>query len=262
MYRVIILVRNRHVTMSKDVTRVNKNKYSVLLPTYQEVENLPLIIWLIANAFEQSGYNWEVVIIEDNSPDNTEEAAKRLQKIYGENRIIIHSRPGKLGLGTAYLAGIEHATGNFIIIMDADMSHHPDAIAQFIKKQEEADYDIVTGTRYVEGGGVWGWGVYRKLVSRGANYLADFMLGLGVSDLTGSFRLYKRNILEHLMSVCQSSGYVFQMEMIVRARQFNYSIAEVPITFVDRVFGDSKLGGKEVLMYLQGLFNFFLQVSN
>eukprot|EP01126_Amoeba_proteus_P061326 TRINITY_DN821_c0_g1_i6.p1 TRINITY_DN821_c0_g1~~TRINITY_DN821_c0_g1_i6.p1 ORF type:complete len:240 (-),score=37.46 TRINITY_DN821_c0_g1_i6:140-859(-) len=238
-----------------------ENKYSILLPTYEEVENLPIIVWLIGEAFKKSGYNWEIVIIDDNSPDGTREAAERLRSIYGKDRIVVHSRPGKLGLGSAYLAGIKCASGNFVILMDADMSHHPDAIEKFIKKQSEGDYDIVTGTRYVSDGGVWGWGVQRKLISRVANYIADTLLNLNVSDLTGSFRLYKKSKLLHLMGLCQSSGYVFQMEMIVRARQCGYTIAEVPITFVDRIYGASKLGPQEILLYLRGLCSYFFQIS-
>jgi len=238
------------------------NKYSILLPTYEEVQNLPYMIWLIDDAFATSGHDWEVVIIEDNSEDNTLEAAKRLQAIYGADRIIIHSRPGKLGLGSAYIDGIEKATGNFVVIMDADMSHHPKDIAKFIEKQKEADYDIVIGTRYVGDGGVWGWDLQRKFISRVANFIADYLLNLRVSDITGSFRLYKKSRLKHLMSVCESTGYVFQMEMIVRSQQLKYSVAEVPITFVDRQFGVSKLGGTEIGMYLTGLFRFFFQVDS
>jgi len=235
------------------------NKYTILLPTYNEVDNLPFMIWLINDAFTKSGYNWEVIIIEDSSPDNTLEAALRLQKIFGVSRIVIHSRPGKMGLGSAYIDGIELATGNFIIIMDADMSHHPKEIAKFIEKQAQSDFDIVTGTRYTGDGGVWGWNLKRKFISRTANYIADCLLNLQVSDITGSFRLYKKSVLKHLMSVCESTGYVFQMEMIVRAKQYKYTIGEVPITFVDRIFGESKLGGVEIGMYLNGLLSFFFQ---
>eukprot|EP01097_Dermamoeba_algensis_P001256 TRINITY_DN1480_c0_g1_i1.p1 TRINITY_DN1480_c0_g1~~TRINITY_DN1480_c0_g1_i1.p1 ORF type:complete len:160 (-),score=29.39 TRINITY_DN1480_c0_g1_i1:62-541(-) len=157
--------------------------------------------------------------------------------------------------------GIQHASGNFIIIMDADLSHHPKAIPQFIKKQREGNYDVVTGTRYVPGGGVDGWNLKRKLISRGANYLASILLSPGVSDLTGSFRLFKKEKLEHLMRLVQSKGYVFQMEIIVRAvYDLNLSIAEVPITFVDRIYGDSKLGGNEIVAYLQGLLALFLHI--
>jgi len=236
-------------------------KYSVLLPTFNERENLPLITWLLVDESAKSGYELEIIIIEDNSPDGTYEVALKLQNVYGKDKIQILKRPGKLSLGSAYLSGIEMATGEFVIIMDADMSHHPKFIAQFISKQKERDYDIVTGTRYVSNGGVWGWGVYRKLVSRVANYVADTVLGLGVSDLTGSFRLYKKSVLKDLMSRCQSKGYVFQIEMIVRATQVGYTIAEVPITFVDRVFGVSKLGGMEIYTWVINIASFFTQLK-
>jgi len=237
------------------------DKYSVLLPTYNERQNLPLITWLLVDAFTKSEHDWEIIIIEDNSPDGTYEVALKLQEVYGANRIRILKRAGKLGLGSAYVSGIEMATGEFVVIMDADMSHHPKAIAQFIAKQRKGDYDIVTGTRYAQSGGVWGWGVHRKLVSRVANYIADTVLGLGVSDLTGSFRLYKKDVLKKLMSICQSKGYVFQIEMIVRARQLGFKIAEVPITFVDRVYGESKLGGIEIYNWVVNIGSFFFQLE-
>jgi dolichol-phosphate mannosyltransferase len=236
------------------------HKYSILLPTYNERENLPIIIWLIADAFSKSKLNYEVIIIDDASPDGTLEVAKDLQKIYGSDKIILRPREGKLGLGTAYVHGIKHATGDFIIIMDADMSHHPKFIAEFVEKQKEGDYDVVTGTRYVTGGGVWGWNLKRKFISATANYVADTLLGLGVSDLTGSFRLYKKPVLDALINANKSKGYAFQMEMIVRARQLGFTIAEVPVTFVDRLFGDSKLGIKDITEYGSGLVSFFFQL--
>merc|ERR1711881_180843 len=116
--------------------------------------------------------------------------------------------------------------------MDADLSHHPKFIPQFIKKQEEGDYDVVTGTRYAGDGGVFGWDVKRKFISVTANYITQVLLRPGVSDLTGSFRLYKKQVLEKLIKSCVSKGYVFQMEIMVRARQFDMTIAEVPISFV------------------------------
>jgi len=141
--------------------------------------------------------------------------------------------------------------------MDADLSHHPKFIPQFIALQQKNNLDIVTGTRYSGNGGVYGWDFYRKLVSRGANYLTQFLLWPGVSDLTGSFRLYRKEVLDKLVSNCVSKGYVFQMEMVVRARQFNYTIGEVPITFVDRVYGQSKLGGNEIVQFAKGLLYLF-----
>lgn len=233
------------------------DKYSVLLPTYEERENLPLIVWLLVKHFDQSGYDYEVIVIDDSSPDGTLEVGKELQKIYGEDKIVLRPRPAKLGLGTAYIHGMKHATGNFIFLMDADLSHHPKFIPEFIKKQREGDYDLVSGTRYAQGGGVYGWDLRRKLISRGANYLAQVLLRPGASDLTGSFRLYRKEVLQQLMARCVTKGYTFQMEMIVRARQLSYTMGEVPISFVDRVYGESKLGGTEVVSYAKGLLYLF-----
>lgn len=233
------------------------NKYSILLPTYNERENLPIIIWLIVKHMDETGYDYEVIIIDDGSPDGTLDAAKQLQKIYGESKIILRPREKKLGLGTAYIHGIKHATGNFILIMDADLSHHPKFIPEFIEKQKTEDFDVVSGTRYVGTGGVHGWDFKRKLVSRGANFLTQLLLRPGASDLTGSFRLYKKDVLEKLIKSCVSKGYVFQMEMIIRARQLKYTIGEVPITFVDRVYGESKLGGSEIIQFATALLYLF-----
>src|ERR1700753_2981802 len=142
-----------------------------------------------------SSLDWEIIIIDDASPDGTQEIAKQLQKVYPD-RIQLRARAGKLGLGTAYVHGLQFAKGDFVIIMDADFSHHPKFIAEMIKVQATKDYDIVTGTRYAGNGGVSGWDLRRKLVSKGANIFADTLLRPGVSDLTGSFRVYKKSVLE------------------------------------------------------------------
>ncbi|CAL1607167.1 unnamed protein product [Knipowitschia caucasica] len=238
-------------------SRDQGDKYSVLLPTYNERENLPLIVWLLVKSFEESGYNYEIIVIDDGSPDGTLQVAQQLQEIYGEDKILLRPRAQKLGLGTAYIHGIKHATGNFIFIMDADLSHHPKFIPEFIRTQKAGDLDLVSGTRYSGKGGVYGWDLRRKLISRGANFLTQVLLRPGASDLTGSFRLYKKHVLESLVQCCVSKGYVFQMEMVVRARQKNYSIGEVPISFVDRVYGESKLGGNEIVSFVKGLLTLF-----
>ncbi|XP_040049510.1 dolichol-phosphate mannosyltransferase subunit 1 [Gasterosteus aculeatus] len=237
--------------------RDSEDKYSILLPTYNERENLPLIVWLLVKYLDEGGFNYEIIVIDDGSPDGTLQVAEQLQKIYGEDKILLRPRAKKLGLGTAYIHGMRHATGNFIIIMDADLSHHPKFIPEFIQKQKEGDYDLVSGTRYHGNGGVYGWDLRRKLISRGANFLSQVLLRPGASDLTGSFRLYKKEVLVCLVERCVSKGYVFQMEMIVRARQLNYSVGEVPISFVDRVYGESKLGGNEIVSFAKGLITLF-----
>ncbi|XP_055834309.1 dolichol-phosphate mannosyltransferase subunit 1 isoform X2 [Solanum dulcamara] len=221
-----------------------KNKYSIIIPTYNERLNIALIIYLVFKHL--SDVDFEIIVVDDGSPDGTQDIVKQLQKL-------LRPRPRKLGLGTAYIHGLKHASGNFVVIMDADLSHHPKYLPRFIKKQMETGANIVTGTRYVSSGGVHGWNLMRKLTSRGANVLAQTLLWPGVSDLTGSFRLYQKSALEDIISSCVSKGYVFQMEMIVRASRKGYRIEEVPITFVDRVFGSSKLGGSEIVEYLKGL---------
>jgi len=195
-----------------------------------------------------SNIDWELIIIDDASPDGTQTIAKQLMSLYNPPspsppRILLKPRTGKLGLGTAYVHGLQFATGNYVVIMDADFSHHPSALPRFIALQKQGNYDIVTGTRYAgKGAGVYGWDLKRKMVSRGANLLADTVLRPGVSDLTGSYRLYKKEVLEKVIRSTTSKGYTFQMEMMVRAKAMGCSVAECPIEFVDRVFGESKLG--------------------
>lgn len=203
--------------------------------------------------------DWEIIIVDDGSPDGTQEVAKQLQTAYG-NAIQLKPRPGKLGLGTAYVHGLQFATGNYVIIMDADFSHHPKFIPQMIALQKEHDYDIVTGTRYAPTGGVFGWDLKRKMTSKGANIFADTLLRPGVSDLTGSFRLYKRPVLEKLFATTDVRGFSMQMALAVTAKSMGYTIGEVPITFVDRVYGDSKLGLSEVSEYAKGVIELWLKL--
>ena len=216
--------------------------YSIILPTYNERENLPIIFYLIDKYLSEAKVNYEVVIVDDNSPDNTLAVAEAIQK---------------LGLGTAYIAGLKVAKGERIILMDADLSHHPKFIPQMVRAMEEKQVEIVTGTRYSRGGGVAGWDLKRKIVSKSANILADFLLSPAVSDLTGSFRLYKRYALEAILAKVTCQGYAFQMEIVVLAKKAGYTFAEVPITFVDRLYGESKLSGREILLYIKGLVTLF-----
>ncbi|KAK5698167.1 dolichol-P-mannose synthesis [Elasticomyces elasticus] len=250
---------------STSTMAAQKHKYSILLPTYNERRNLPIITYLLEQTFSQAGLDWELIIVDDGSPDGTQTIANQLIKAYntrgaGGERIKLKPRAGKLGLGTAYVHGLQFVTGDFVVIMDADFSHHPKFLPIMIEKQKEADYDIVTGTRYAGDGGVFGWDLKRKLVSRGANLVADTVLRPGVSDLTGSFRLYKRAVLEKVIKATESKGYSFQMEMMVRAKAMGFKVAEVPITFVDRLYGESKLGGEEIAEYLKGVFGLWYKV--
>ncbi|VDO23713.1 unnamed protein product [Brugia timori] len=213
--------------MSKDGSHP---RYTVLLPTYNEKENLPICVWLIEKYMKKNEFSYEVFF------------------------------SLCLSLGTAYTHGLQFARGDYVILMDADLSHHPKFIPEMIKLQQHKNYDIVTGTRYARGGGVSGWDLKRKFVSRGANFLAQFLLRPGVSDLTGSFRLYRKDVLARLIADSVSKGYVFQMEMMFRASKLNYRIGEVPISFIDRFYGESKLGSQEIVDYIRGLLYLFIFV--
>lgn len=236
-------------------------KYSIILPTYNERENLPIIFYLLHKTLTAENIPFQVVVVDDASPDGTLEVAKQLQASYGNIQIV--SRSGKLGLGTAYIAGLKVATGDRIVLMDADLSHHPSAIPNMIQLMDRDKVEIVSGTRYSRrrggGGGVAGWDLKRKVVSKGANTLATFLLDAGgVSDLTGSFRLYERKAIEEILPKVTCTGYAFQMEIVILAKKAGYRVGEVPITFVDRIYGESKLGGKEIVLYAKGLLTLFL----
>ncbi|KAF7340268.1 Dolichol-phosphate mannosyltransferase subunit 1 [Mycena venus] len=245
--------------MQSQFATSDTHKYSVILPTYNERKNLPIIVWLLANVFEKHQLAWEIIVVDDASPDGTQEVARQLASLYGEGQDRRHTSMASI-----------LSPGDFVIIMDADFSHHPKFIPQFISLQKAHNLDIVTGTRYrstskpflreATPGGVHGWDLKRKLVSRGANFLADTMLSPGVSDLTGSFRLYRLPVLRHIIAETVSKGYVFQMEMMVRARALGYTVGEVPITFVDRIFGESKLGADEIVSYAKGVWALFTGV--
>lgn len=225
--------------------------YSILLPTYNERENLPLTVALIEKYLD--GVPHEIIIIDDNSPDGTQQVALELQHQLGPEKIVLKPRSGKLGLGTAYIHGSQFARGDFIFIMDSDLSHHPRYLPAFIEKQREGDYDVVTGSRYATGGGIAGWNFKRKAISCTANYITQILLRPPVSDVTGSFRLFRKSAFDFLLTQCKSKGYVFQMEIIVRAVKANFRIAEVPIVFVDRIYGESKLDGQEIISFAKGV---------
>jgi len=220
-----------------------------------------IIVWMLAKEFEKlNGIDWEIIVIDDNSPDGTQEIVTDLGRIWGPTKLILKTRPRKLGLGSAYQFGLNFATGDFILILDADLSHHPKYLHDFVQMQRKFDFDIVCGTRYggsrkFTRGGVAGWDLRRKFVSKGANFIASCSLNPGVSDLTGSFRLYRKSTLENVIGTCVSKGYVFQMEILVRCLSQLFTIGEVPIVFIDRIYGQSKLGGQEIIQYLKGVAN-------
>ena len=188
-----------------------------------------------------------ILIVDDNSPDGTANIVKELQPKY--NNLFLEERPGKAGLGTAYKFGFNWALDrNYdnIIQMDADLSHDPNEIIEMVRLLE--NYDLVIGSRYIDGVSVVHWPIKRLLLSYGANVYARIVTGLPIKDSTGGFKAWKRKVLESIdLSGVKSQGYSFQIEMNWRAWQKKFSIIEHPIIFADRTIGESKMSKKIML---------------
>jgi dolichol-phosphate mannosyltransferase len=209
----------------------------VVIPTYDERENLSRLvaeIFAVAPAVH-------VLVVDDNSPDGTGELADGLAA--GDDRVHVMHRPGKLGLGTAYLDGFRWALRRdypLVCEMDADFSHQPRHLPDLLQAAEHAD--LVLGTRYMPGGGTVDWTLTRKLTSRGGNLYARTILGLPYRDLTGGFKCFRRDVLMALdLDAVRSVGYAFQIELTWRVHRAGFRIAEVPIVFPDRGAGRSKM---------------------
>lgn len=216
-------------------------KTLVIIPTYNEAANLPRIVEAI---FALNIPNLEILVVDDNSPDGTGRLAEELARAY-QGRLYVLHRPNKSGLGRAYIAGFAYALAHgadYIIQMDADFSHSPAYIPQMLEKI--ADYDVVVGSRYVPGGSVApNWSLYRKLLSLwGSRIYAPFVLGLKVHDATSGFKCFRRQALAGIdLSQVRSNGYAFQVEMAYICQQKGYRVYELPIHFVDRTDGQSKM---------------------
>lgn len=217
-------------------------KSLVIIPTYNELDNLPRLIPIILGQNE----NINILIVDDNSPDGT---AKYVEELSSNNdRIFIIKRPKKMGLGTAYIAGFKFALMNnydFIFEMDADFSHDPNEIKNFLIAIKESD--LVLGSRYVHGVRVVNWPMRRLLLSFFASVYTRLITGMHVRDATGGFKCFRRKVLEAInLNHIKSNGYSFQIEMTFRAYVKGFKIKEIPIVFVDRVKGSSKMSKKIV----------------
>ena len=216
-------------------------RVTVCLPTYNERENLEPMV----RALGEQGVS--VLVIDDSSPDGTGELADRLAAEL-ENVEVLH-RKTKEGLGPAYLAGFRHALAGgaeLILEMDADFSHDPHDVPRLIESAGGAD--IVLGSRYVEGGSIRNWGRLRRFVSAGGSGYARRVLGVQVHDLTGGFKCFRREVLETIdLDAITSRGYAFQIETTYRALRAGFRVVEIPIAFIDRERGGSKMSRGIVL---------------
>lgn len=225
-------------------------KILVILPTYNEAENIEKVITKIHFVKEKSNLDIDILVIDDNSKDGTAERVSMLQKRF--NDVYMIQRPAKLGLGTAYISGFKWGLSKGYEIffeMDADLSHNPENIPDFVTKLNSG-YDLVIGSRYIGGTiSVVGWDFKRLLLSKFANWYATTILSLkNLTDVTSGYRAYSRKCLESIkLDEIKSNGYSFQIEMVYKALKLGLKVCEIPIIFYEREGGSSKMSRKIAL---------------
>lgn len=215
----------------------------VIIPTYNEKDNIERMIRKVFSLKKL----FHILIVDDNSPDGTADIVKKLQTEYPD-QLFIEERPGKQGLGTAYIHGFRWALKRkyeYIFEMDADFSHNPDDLERLYKACAEEGYDMSIGSRYVKGGKIDNWPWNRILMSYFASLYVRFVLWIHIRDTTAGFKCYTRKVLKTIdLTKIRFVGYAFQIEMKYTALQHGFKIKEVPITFTDRKFGESKMSTK------------------
>lgn len=217
------------------------DKALVIIPTYNEIENISRMLDVVMGL--QEGF--DVLVIDDGSPDGTAQAVKEKMKEYPEGRISILERHGKQGLGTAYICGFKEAIKkgyDYVIEMDADFSHNPSDLARLLHECREGGADVAVGSRYISGVNVVNWPIGRVLMSYYASAYVRLITGMKLRDSTAGFVCYRREVLEKIgLDEIKFKGYAFQIEMKFRAYLRGFKIKEVPIVFVNRVLGTSKM---------------------
>lgn len=225
---------------------------TIVIPTYNEKEN---IVPLINDIFLLHIPDLKIIVVDDNSPDKTADAVAQAQTIYPDLYLV--RRNGKLGIGSAYIAGFKKAlalNSDFIIEMDADFSHDPKDLPRLIAACKN-NADLAIGSRKIKGGKIIGWNLKRHLMSNGAMFFARLVLGLKTKDITAGFRCFRRSVLEKInIDSIKSNGYAFQEELLYRTEKSGFTIEEIPVTFKDREFGKSKLGKKEIKEFFVIIF--------
>ncbi|MHA1998424.1 MAG: polyprenol monophosphomannose synthase [Promethearchaeota archaeon] len=229
----------------------------IVLPTYNERKNLLLLIPVIEEIFENHFIDGRIIIVDDNSEDGTADVAIKFAKVF--KNIIVIQRPGKLGLGSAYRLGFKHAlaTGKeFVMMMDADLSHRPSYIPTFLKCIKKYNAGLVIGSRYCKSGSTKDWPTSRKLVSHGANFFTRIALGVKqTKDMTSGYRILRADTLRAIdYNNLSTNGYAWMIEMLYRTRRAKHEIREIPITFYERELGQSKLGGGDIKEFVIFLF--------
>ena len=223
---------------------MQQNDSIVIIPTYNEKENIEAIIRAVTGLQEHA---FDILIIDDGSPDGTADIVKRLMAEEFKDRVFLVERQGKLGLGTAYIAGFKWALEHhyeYVFEMDADFSHDPKDLPRLYKACAEEGYDVAVGSRYVSGVNVVNWPMGRVLMSYVASKYVRFVTGFPINDTTAGFKCYRRRVLETIdLDAIRFKGYAFQIEMKFTAYKLGFRIKEVPVVFVNRQLGTSKMSG-------------------
>jgi len=219
-------------------TDVEYKKALVIIPTYNEIENVERMIQVVLSLPEQP----DVLIVDDNSPDGT--GSKVNEIIQSNKKVNLISRSGKLGLGTAYIEGFKFALAegyDYIIEMDCDFSHDPKDISRLLKEID--DYDLVIGSRYIQGVNVVNWPLKRLILSMGASFYTRVITGMPLKDATSGFKCFRKEVIQSIdLDKIHSNGYSFQIEMHYKTWKKKFRIKEMPIIFTDRIDGHSKMG--------------------
>lgn len=220
-------------------------KAMVIIPTYNEVENISKLVKTILKKKD-----FQVLIVDDNSPDGTGDTADELSQEYQDRVFVIH-RQKKMGLGAAYIEGFKFALKakvDYIFTMDADFSHNPEYLPDFLKKINDKECDVVIGSRYLKGVSVVNWPIRRLILSRTANWYTQLITGLKIKDCTSGFKCFRKEVLENInLNKIKSNGYSFIVEMNYQCQSRGFKLCEVPIIFVDRQSGQSKFSRKILL---------------
>jgi len=241
----------------EELLKPSRLPLSIILPTYNESQNIVKVIDSIAYAIPE-GTQAEIVVVDDNSPDGTGNVVAKYAGQLGQElkkrlHVQVINRPGKLGLSSAILAGVNSASGEVVVVMDSDMSHPPQMIPMMLEEINHSKCDIVVASRYIKGGGVSGWPFRRKLISRGATKIAQYSLGIHIKDPMSGFFAFRRQVINGIDF--DAIGFKMLLEMLVKIR--GAKIKEIPYTFTNRRLGSSKLDTSTMIDYVRAVWRLY-----
>ena len=239
---------------SKDALTDQWHLVSIMIPTYNEVSNIGILI----EKLEALPFRKEIIVIDDGSSDGTVEVVKNLMRRYNNIKLLL--RPRRMGIGSAYRDGLKLATGKIVAQLDADLSHRPEDLPGLVEELMANCLDVVIGSRYVKGGATIGWPFYRYALSYGMCLLARLLLRLRVRDSLSGYKVYRRPVYEFLTAKRKADGFAdFEIEMVYLAKKYGLKVKEVPIVFKNRETGSSKISILDIISVLKSVLRLCLQ---